>query len=77
LSSSHAWALLVVQVKEDIFKWITMNITWVQVKEDILKCITWDSSIGRYFEVNNYPRWHDDYPLIIFILDSQVAFGTK
>jgi hypothetical protein len=64
LSSSHAWALLGVQVKEDIFKWITMSITW-------------GSSIGRYFEVDNYPRWHDDYPLIIFILDSQVAFGSK
>jgi hypothetical protein len=39
--------------------------------------ITWGSSIGRYFEVDNYPRWHDDYPLLIFILESQVAFGTK
>jgi hypothetical protein len=39
--------------------------------------ITWGASIGRYFEVDNYPRCHDDYPLIIFILDSQVAFGTK
>jgi hypothetical protein len=34
--------------------WITMNITW-------------GSSIGRYFEVDNYPRWHDDYPLIILL----------
>jgi hypothetical protein len=47
-------ALLGVQVKEDIFEWISMNITW-------------GSSKGRYFEVDNYPRWHDDYPLIIFI----------
>jgi hypothetical protein len=39
--------------------------------------ITWGSSIGRYFQVDNYPSWHDDYPIIIFILDSQVAFGTK
>jgi hypothetical protein len=44
LSSSHAWALLGVQVKEDIFKWITMNITW-------------GSSIGRYFEVDNYEHY--------------------
>jgi hypothetical protein len=64
LSSSHAWALLGDQVKEDIFKWITMKFTW-------------GSSIRRYFEVDNYPMWHDDYPLLIFILDSQVAFGTK
>jgi hypothetical protein len=53
-----------VQVKEDIFKWITMNITW-------------GASKGRYFQVDNYPRWHDDYPLLIFILESQVAFGTN
>jgi hypothetical protein len=39
--------------------------------------ITWGSSIERYFQVDNYPRWHDDYPLKIFILDSQAAFDTK
>jgi hypothetical protein len=39
--------------------------------------IAWDASTGRYFEVDNYPRWHDDYPLVIIILNSQVAFGTK
>jgi hypothetical protein len=26
--------------------------------------ITWGSSKGRNFQVDNYPRWHDDYHLI-------------
>jgi hypothetical protein len=65
LSSSHAWALLGVQVKEDIFKRITI-LRYFQV-----------DNYPKIFQVDNYPRWHDDYPLLIFILDSQVAFGTK
>jgi hypothetical protein len=39
--------------------------------------ITWVPSIERYFQVDNYPRWLNQYPLIGFILDSQVAFGTR
>jgi hypothetical protein len=60
-----------------------MSITWGSSKgryfqvdnypKIFLKWIT----ILRYFQVDSYPRWHDDYPLIIFILNSQVAFGTN